>query len=208
MAVEVEARFRAETLAPLQRLTRASTLGDAKLGPASTAVEEDRYLDTADGRLASARWACRLRRRGSDLRVSLKGPPDEATTGWLHRRPEVEGPASASPDPAGWPTSEARALLLELSGGEPLRERLRLEQTRTERAVTLDGQRLGVLTLDVVTALRAGTLPRELLLVELELDADATDAERELPRLAGAILAVGELSPEPRTKLELALEGG
>lgn len=205
MAIEVEARFRADGRAPLDALQAARTLGPASLGPPSTAFEQDVYLDTRDGRLAAAGWACRLRTRGRNVRVSLKGPPDAATEGWLHHRPELEGPAAEEADPRAWPPSDARELLLALSGDEPLVERLRLLQERTERTVTVGGRAVGGLTLDVVTVQRDGTARGGLRLVELELARDA-DAKRDLEPLARALMAVAGLTPEPRTKLEIALE--
>lgn len=205
MALEVEARFRAPGRAPLDRLAVETSLGPALLGPPATALEHDQYLDTADGRLAAVAWACRLRRRGSDVRASLKGPPEGPTEGWLHRRPEIEGPATESRDPRDWPPSAARDLVLELSGGASLVERLRLLQERTERTVVIGGREVGGLTLDVVTVERDGARLGEMHLVELELSADG-DADRDLGPLAESLLAVGGLEPEPRTKLELALD--
>lgn len=205
MRDEVEARFRANGPGPLLRLAARPTLGRASLGTARMVVEEDRYLDTEDGRLRSLRWACRLRSREGSTRISLKGPPDAPATGWLHRRPEVEGPASSVVDPDAWPASAARAFLLELSGGAPLVEWLRLLQERTERAVAIDGRPVGSLTLDAVDAERAGLPIGVMHLVELELPPEA-DAERDLPELARALAAEPGLEAEPRTKLEIALE--
>ena len=207
MRDEVEARFRADGAEPLLRLAARTTLGAATLGAARTVLEEDRYLDTEDGRLRSRRWACRLRQREGATRISLKGPPASPATGWLHTRPEVEGPASAEVDPGAWPDSPARTFLLELSGGAPLVEWLRLIQQRTERAVAIGGRPVGSLTLDAVTAERAGERLGEMHLVELELPSDA-DADRDLPELARALAAEPGLEAEPRTKLEIALELG
>ena len=207
MEDEVEARFRADGGAPLARLAVRPTLGRATLGAARTVLEEDRYLDTEDGRLRALRWACRLRSREGTTRLSLKGPPATPATGWLHRRPEVEGPASPRVDPEAWPESPARALLLELSGGAPLVEWLRLLQERTERPVSIDGRPVGGLTLDTVSAERGGQALGEMYLVELELRPDA-DPERDLPALARALAAEPGLRAEPRTKLEIALELG
>ncbi|HEX9609599.1 MAG TPA: CYTH domain-containing protein [Candidatus Limnocylindria bacterium] len=207
MEDEVEARFRADGGAPLARLAVRPTLGRATLGAARTVLEEDRYLDTEDGRLRALRWACRLRSREGTTRISLKGPPATPATGWLHRRPEVEGPASPRVDPEAWPESPARALLLELSGGAPLVEWLRLLQERTERPVSIDGRPVGGLTLDTVSAERGGQALGEMYLVELELRPDA-DPERDLPALARALAAEPGLRAEPRTKLEIALELG
>lgn len=206
MPVEVEARFRASGSGPLDLLASVQRLGRAALGVASTADEVDRYLDTADGQLAAAGWACRLRERAGSTRISLKGPAVEKATGWLHRRPELEGPATSSTDPSDWPGSEARALLATLSGGAPLRERLSLAQRRTERAVMLaDGRRLGTLTLDRVRILAGGRDGGELHVVELELGAEAAD-EAELADPAHALASTPGLEAEPRTKLDIALE--
>jgi inorganic triphosphatase YgiF len=205
MRDEVEARFRADGPGALVRLAGRATLGAASLGIARTVTEVDRYLDTEDGRLGALRWACRLRSREGASRISLKGPPSVPTTGWLHARPEVEGPASAALDPDAWPDSPARTHLLELSGGAPLAEWLRLTQERTERTVSIGPRHVGSLTLDAVTAERDGARMGEMHLVELELPSDA-DAERDLPDLARALAAEPGLEPEPRTKLEIALE--
>lgn len=207
MSLEVEARFRSQGPLPLLRLARARTLGHAVLGPPRTVLEEDRYLDTADGRLLAARWACRLRSREGQTRLSLKGPPEVPVTGWLHRRPEVEGPASRDLDAESWPDSPARELLGRFTGDAPLVEWLRLHQQRTERAVTASDRPVGRLSLDAVTAERDGERLGELHLVELEIEADG-DPERDLTALAGALASQPGLSPEPRTKLELALELG
>lgn len=204
MGFEVEARFRADGRGTLERLAARSTLGDAMLGPPRTVLEEDRYLDTVGGRVGAARWACRLRSREGVTRISLKGPPDAPATGWLHRRPELEGPASPIIEPHAWGASAARDLLLELSGDAPLVEWLRLLQERTERAVTLDGRLLGTLTLDVVTAERGGSRLGQMLVVELEIRADG-DPDRDLTPLAEALATEPGLEAEPRTKLELAL---
>jgi inorganic triphosphatase YgiF len=168
--------------------------------------ETDRYLDTADGRLADGGWACRLRTRrvagASRTFISLKGPP-EATSGALHRRPEVEGPASDAPDPVAWPPSAARDLLDGLRAGAPLIELIRLEQVRLERSVSLGGSIAGTLSLDEVTALLGDGRTGELQVVELELR-PGVDAG-VLKDLAGDLEAIRGLTPERATKLELAL---
>ncbi len=206
MPVEVEARFRADRPERLTALAAADSLAEATLGAARTFDETDRYLDTADGRLAAARWACRLRSRGDAYRVSLKGPPEASGSEWLHRRPEIEGPATASLDPGDWPSSDARSFLESLAGGGKLRERMRLDPRRTERAVAVGGDRLGTLTLDRVGVISAGAGVGELLIVELELATDDPSAAAVLERLAAALEDTPGLSPEPRTKLERALE--
>lgn len=210
MPVEVELKLTAENDAPLEALASAQRLGPAELGPPETADELDRYLDTADGRFAAARWACRLRTRGDRTIVSLKGPAEQTTGSKsagagaaLHRRPEVEGPATDDLDPRWWPRSPGRDFVDRLRAGEPLVERLALRQRRTERAVLVDGARLGTLSLDRVAVLHGGEELGELHVVELELAPAA--AEARLGELARALAGVDGLVPDRATKLERAL---
>lgn len=207
MPTEVEAKFRAESAEPLIELAARPRLGRALLGTARTVEEVDRYLDTDDGRLAAARWACRLRSREGATRISLKGPRIGAATGWHHRRPEVEGPASDTIEPQDWPPSPARELLSQLRDGRPLVERLRLHQARTERAVTLpEGPSIGTLTMDRVRMTADGADLGRLFMVELELDPSSDAGEAELDGLAAELEATDGLVAEPRSKLEHALE--
>jgi inorganic triphosphatase YgiF len=207
MAIEVEARFRVTEPEALNRLAALDGLGYATLGPPTAFEETDTYLDTEDGALGAARWACRLRRRGARVTVSLKGPPATGTGGWLHLRPEVEGPATDEPDPERWPQSDARDLLDRLRAGYPLRQRLTLRQRRTERTVTVAERLVGVLSMDDVTVVRHRRDVDRFAIVELELAAEGAAAgSGELVALAEALAAVGGLVPEPRTKLERASE--
>lgn len=205
MPAEVEAKFRARSAEVLESLAAAPSIAFAELGPPRISEEQDRYVDTVDGRLAAAGWACRLRSRDGLLRVSLKGPPEPSDGAWHHHRPEVEGPATTIPDPASWPPGEARDRLIALAGGAPLVETLALRQRRTERAVLVDGRRIGTLSLDAVEVVGASNGAEPLLVVELELaDEAALDRDR-FDALAASLVARG-LRPDPRTKLEHALE--
>ncbi len=207
MPTEIEAKFRAESAEPLVALATRPSLGRALLGTARTVDELDRYLDTDDGHLAAARWACRLRTREGGTRISLKGPRVGLAEPWYHRRPEVEGPATDVIEPEAWPGSPALDLLEKLRAGHPLGERLRLDQARTERAVRhADGSSIGTLTLDRVRMSHAGADLGQLFMVELELDASSGSAEHELAELATDLAATDGLVPEPRSKLEHALE--
>lgn len=207
MALEVELKYRATDERPLRRLAVAPGLGPATLDEADRVDETDRYLDTADGRLATARWACRLRRRRGTTSLFLKGPAAAGSGGGLHRRPELEGPATDELDPGGWPHSRARELLDRLRDGRPLAERVRLVQDRTERPVLVDGERIGTLTLDIVRVEADGRRRGVLHAVELELTAAATEAhEALLDELDAALRTVGGLEPDDRTKLEHALD--
>ncbi len=204
MATEVEARFGASGPEPLASLATVARLGDAELGPAAASSEVDVYLDTASGALAASRWACRLRTRNARVTLSLKGPADPAAGGWLHRRPETEGPATAERDPAAWPPSAARDLLERLTGGTSLVERFVLHQHRVERGVIHDGDQIGTLSLDTVDVEHGGASIGRMHVVELELVA-GTEDETILEPLAHGLSGIPGLTPEPLTKLERAL---
>ena len=207
MATEVESKFRAADRRTLQRLATVDRLGPARLGPASVAEEADRYLDTPEGLLAAAGWACRLRTRAGRTIVSLKGTAASKVgdLSGVHRRPEVEGPATAAIEPGTWPASAARDLLLELTRGVPLEQRLRLDQRRTERVVALGGDEVATLSLDEVHVFdREGGSAGWLLIVELEHPDGAPDREPALAPVASALRAEPGLVPDPLTKLEHA----
>ena len=203
--VEAELKYTALSERPLEDLERAEVLGLARLGAARTVAEVDRYVDTADLRLASVRWACRLRSREGRTIVSLKGPAEHEAGDPLHRRPEVEGPATADLDTAEWPPSPARDGLLAMTGGAALEERFSLEQERTERAVSFDGALIGGLSLDRVRVIHRGNEVGRMFVVELELDPSALTQGVDHAPLAQALSAIDGLVPDPLTKLERAL---
>lgn len=203
-ATEAELKLSAADDATLDRLATIELLGPARLGPAHTILETDAYLDTEDQRLASARWACRLRSREGRRWISLKGPAAHRAGSLLHRRPEIDGPVGDPLLPHSWPASPARQRVLELAGDAPLRERLVLRQRRTERAALAGDARVATLSLDRVEVLAGGALVGRLRTVELELGDPPPDAAW-LDGVARGLLAVSGLSPEPASKLELAL---
>ena len=207
MPTEIEAKFRADDDTPLTMLDRADALGTAKLGPGRSVDEVDIYLDTERGDLAAAGWACRLRYRTGQVGVSLKGPAQVVGDAWLHRRPEVEGPATKALDPSGWPPSEARDLVDHLRQRAALIEGFTLRQRRVERLVSVGARVLGTLSLDRATVEHRGDSLGELHVVELELHGASTpDDQRLLGELAAALGAVPGLVAEERTKLEHAVE--
>jgi len=204
-SLESELKYRAESDATLDALASPVALGPASLGPPNVVEEMDRYLDTQGRHLARARWACRLRTREGRTRLSLKGPSQHAAGAALHLRPEIEGPAGGNLDPSSWPPSPARDLLLELTGGAPLNERLRLAQRRTERAVVMAGRRVGLLSLDRARVLRDGQEVGVLRVVELELAPDALAGGLDPGHLERALAAIPGLAPDPASKLQRAL---
>ena len=203
--VEFELKYWAADERPLNALAEATGVGPAELGPPRGVDETDRYLDTADLRLAAVRWACRLREREGRTVVSLKGPAEHGAGDVVHRRSELEGSAGQGLEPAGWPPSEARDLLVDLAGGAPLLERFTLAQHRIERRVTSAGASVGLLSLDRSHVLLRATELGLLRVVELEFSSEALGAGLDPAPFATALDALPGLVHDPLTKLERAL---
>lgn len=210
--VERELKYRMSDVAVGDRLLAAEELaGLAALGPASTVGHEDHYLDTADGALARAGWALRLRTGGeADGVVTLKSlrrlePAPDAeggAAGALHERDEVEAPG-IGPDPEAWPPSDARELVRTIAAGAPLEELVTIRQTRGRRNYGHDGSRVE-LSVDDVTVI-AGEREVERF-AELEVELRAGDPVA-LGQLAVLLSEIEELVPAETSKLERALEG-
>jgi CHAD domain-containing protein len=199
--LELELKYRPKNLSTGERILEADTLaGLAASGPVDEASVMDRYVDTADRALARAGFAARLRTTASGQVVSLKST-SAVRRGGAHEREELEGPADALAPPHDWPTSDARSLLLELAGDEPLPELVTLRQRRRRR-VLQDETTAVELSLDEVEALAGGVLVAEW--IELEAELVRGDPERLLD-LGGVLGREAGLVPSRASKLEAAL---
>ena len=126
---EVELKYRLTT--PLELETVLAYAVDAGFRPDGepTVVRvRDRYLDTADGRLAAAAVAARLRHTADGILVTVKTPA--VRHGAVVRRTELESPATDSLVPADWPPSPARDAVTAHAGGAALVEVVVLDQVR------------------------------------------------------------------------------
>lgn len=201
--VEVELKFRVLDAPALERLLDTEWLGDHATGSWRTLRLADRYLDTADGALARAGWAARVRSDGTSMVLTLKTRSHgEGRGGALFRRIELEGPAGEDRDPAAWPPSEARTRLLDLAGGAPLLDRFLLRQVRRERELR-GGDGWAVLSLDDVHVDAAGMDLGGGTFLELEARGGS---ERLLEDVASLLEASGTVTPEGRSKEALAEE--
>jgi CHAD domain-containing protein len=207
--VEVELKYLvrdAEALAPLLAGERVAGM---PAGAPRTVVVEDRYVDTAGRGIQRGGYAARLREIDGRVVLDLKSlgrasasrrRGSQSDLAALHRRNELEGPANGALDPEGWPESEARALLLELTSGELLAERFRLRQSRREREVG-DERGHATMTVDDVQVVRDG----ETLGSYTALEAEMQDGDESiLARLASALEATGLVEPAGLSKFEHA----
>lgn len=200
--MEIEAKFALPNRQAYRDFLRLRDLAEFTLIPTAVAAVADRYFDTPDGRLLAAGYTCRLRTEGASVLATLKGLG--GAQGAVHHRDEQEIQLSAwTPEAAAWPASPARDLALKLTGGAALQPLFDLEQQRA-RADVMDGaRRVAELSLDAV---RATVGRRPALYYELEVELRPEGAEDDLTRIVDALRTVHNLTPEPRSKFERALE--
>lgn len=199
--MEIEAKYRvtAEDLAVAGGLRQ---LGAYVLAPTPTPEQQlNTYYDTGDGRLGAARHGLRVRRVGERSLITLKGPAEVGPDG-VHRRAEYEFPG-ADPHPASWPPGVARELGMALTGGAPLLPTVAVATERHIRYVRRGGVTVAELCLDR-GIFRAGGRERPFSEVEIELLPDGERAD--LAAIAAALGAQITLHPEPRSKLQRAMD--
>jgi CHAD domain-containing protein len=200
--VEVELKYRLRDEAAGDRYLAAEELaGFHPISPVRSTQLEDRYLDTADGALARAGFAARLRQTANGTTVSVKSMARRGSEGGIHRREELEGPADRTAGPRDWPASDARSLILEQCGDAPLVELVTIRQLRRKRNLQA-GDTVVELSLDEVDAVsRSRVIER---FVELEAELLHGD-ERLLTALDALLAGDPALAPSAGSKLESAL---
>jgi CHAD domain-containing protein len=202
--VEVELKYRLREEAAGDRYLLADDLaGFHPITPVRSTQLEDRYLDTADGALARAGFAARLRQTAKGTTVSVKSIArrNGDGTGATHRREELEGPADRTAGPRDWPHSDARSLILEQCGDAPLVEVVTIRQLRRKRKLQSDDTVVEV-SLDEVDAVSRSRVVERF--VELEVELLQGD-EEALARIEGVASGDPALAPSTGSKLESAL---
>jgi CHAD domain-containing protein len=200
---EVELKYRVGDLAAAERVLAAERLGPFTGGATGARATqlEDRYVDTADGALARAGFAVRLRQKGGETIVSVKSLAHAEGPGGSFSREELEGPADRVAPPSDWPASDARALVLEHAGDAPLVERVTIRQLRRVRQLRAASTRVE-LSLDEVDVVARGRVVERF----VELEAELTKGDRaDLAALSEAIETEAGLERAATSKLEVAL---
>lgn len=200
--IEIELKYRVLDATAGDRYLAADEL--AGFRPASAARSsqvEDRYIDTADGAMARAGFAARLRQTAKHTIIAVKSSARRVGTSNVHRREELEGPADRTAHPRDWPPSDARSLLLEQCGDAPLVEVVTIRQLRRKRILELDGTSVE-LSLDEVDAVsRSRVVGR---FVELEVELISGD-EAGLAAIDTVLAGDPGLVPADSSKLAAAL---
>jgi CHAD domain-containing protein len=165
--IEVELKYQVTSPGGADRYLVAPEIGPFRsVGQVRSVRLEDVYVDSADWALAKAGFAARLRRTSGGTLISVKA---HATSGArLHRREEIEGPADAASPPRDWPDSQARTVILELCGDEPLIELLKIRQLRRVRRLEAADSR-AELSLDEVEVIGNDALLERFDELEVEL---------------------------------------
>jgi CHAD domain-containing protein len=200
--LEVELKFRLKDEAAGDRYLIAEDLaGFHPISPVRSTQLEDRYLDTADGALARAGFAARLRQTAKGTTVSVKSLGRRDGGGATHRREELEGPADRTTGPVEWPHSDARSLILEQCGDAPLVELVTIRQLRRKRKLQSD-ETVVELSLDEVDAVARSRVVDRFVELEIEL---INGEEEALARIEGVVSIDPALTPSIGSKLESAL---
>jgi CHAD domain-containing protein len=199
--MEIEAKFAIPNRQVYRSLLRLRTIAGFDLVPVRIIHVTDHYLDTADGRLLNAGYACRLRTEGEKVIATLKGLGEAADA--IHRRDEQEVRLAAwDPDVHTWPAGPARELALSLTAGRPLQPLLDMEQRRAKAKVMAGPRVIAEWSLDEVRA-AVGRRPAFYYELEAELLPDGT--EPDLSAIAAELQGKHGLMPEPRSKFQRAL---
>ncbi|MEA2546563.1 MAG: hypothetical protein QOI09_1836 [Chloroflexota bacterium] len=200
--VEIELKYRVVDAAAGDAYLGADDLaGFHPASPVRSSQVEDRYIDTADGAMARAGFAARLRQTAKGTTVAVKSAVRRVGSGNVHRREELEGPADRTAHPRDWPPSDARSLLLEQCGDAPLVELVTIRQLRRKRILERAGTAVE-LSLDEVDAVTRSRVVSRFVELEVELvrgdEAGLADIDRLLAADPG-------LAPAETSKLQSAL---
>ena len=201
--VEVELKYRLLEPAAGDRYLAGEDIGGFRpISPVRSSQLEDRYLDTADGALARAGFAVRLRQTARGTTVSIKSTARRPSSPALHRREELEGPADRTAQPRDWPHSDARSLVLELCGDAPLVELVTIRQLRRIRQLESEGT-IVELSLDEVDAVARSRVVQRFVELEVELlEGDDTG----LDGIEAVLSSDDGLAVSTGSKLESALQ--
>jgi len=200
--VEVELKYRVVDSTAADRYLVAEEIAGFKPSSAVRSTQvEDRYIDTADGALARAGFAARIRQTAKGTTVGVKSAIRRVEGGNVHRREELEGPADRTAHPRDWPPSDARSLILEQCGDAPLVEVVTIRQLRRKRLLKLEGTTVE-LSLDEVDAVARSRVVGRFVELEVEL---VMGRESGLMAIDKALASDPGLVVADSSKLERAL---
>lgn len=197
--MEIEAKFLADeaTFAALRSL---ESIGPFQLRNQGSEQQRNVYYDTADRRLLASRHGLRVRHIGARRIATLK---NEATVSdGLYTRGEWEADVSGD-DPRAWPTGDLRDRVLALVGDMPLVPTVEIHTIREHIYAERENVPVAEISLDSGT-MRANE--RAAPFRELEIELTKGGDRARFDELLALLRAQFALVPEPRSKLQRALE--
>jgi CHAD domain-containing protein len=199
--IEVETKYQVRAPGAADRYLVAPDIGPFSADGRVRSIRiEDRYVDSADWAIGRAGFAARLRKGSAGTVIGLKSLG--LSNGRIQRREEIEGPANGSLNPADWPPSRARTMVLKHTDGSELVEMLTIRQLRRTRTLR-SGNTRAELSVDEVEVLCDGRILDAFEELEVELK---KGGEGPMAELASVFDRNGDLRPASRSKLERAIE--
>jgi hypothetical protein len=201
--LEIEAKYTLLDEACYRRLAELRDLAGFRVEDRGTRHLYDTYYDTADGRIATAGYACRHRLQDGQSLITIKGLGAAAAN--VHQREELESDLGAvvAAVPDHWPDCPARDLVQQIAGSHPLGPLLAIVQTRRVRSILdANGTAMAELCLDHA---RCATDRDECALEELEIEMAPGTAFHQLQTLTATLQTFGGLAPQFTSKFERAV---
>lgn len=199
--MEVEAKFRIPDEQTFQNLLATPSLAGYTLESEEVKQVVDEYRDTPDRAFLRDGFAFRLRSTGDRRLISLKSLTP--TTSALHRREEME--AHLDPelvtDVDSWPTSGAKALILEIGGKQPFQKLISLKQERHIRILCSPDNQQPVIELSLDRINLEGS-PE---FFELEAELLPAGQMSDVDRVIDVLENEWQLQPETLSKFERGL---
>ncbi len=195
----VQAKFRIGNPETFWRLQMVDGLARFTLSTAETIQVLDTYLDTKGHRLLAGGYIYRRREQANGLMMALATL--SRPVGAIHRWEKWEILMHTERQPAKWPDSAIRTMLLQLVKNERLLPLAELQQTRIIRGMYLGEEQVAEVRLDSVDSKMAA---KQQVHFEMEVDLIQPAREETLADIVDYLEDHWDLWPQQKTKFEQA----
>ena len=196
--LEVEWQFDAPDLERVIAWLKAANVPGYTVREGPVKRPSDTYYDTADWRIARGKFTCRVRQKGADAELTLKGLAT-MEEGRRSRREMNERVSDASPGGLVAAPGMCGNVLRLVAGRRHLAALFTLDQERATFILADDTGDLGEITVDDTRVRDSDARVKR---VEVEVDAAAVDRSR---RFVDVLIAAGGLLPGTLSKYQAGL---